>query len=224
MPARVAALPRRSTSSSRTSSSAAATSRSAPARSQFRAGARVPGRAAAPWLAVPGNHDVPLCDLVRRVFSPLGRYRRYITDDRAPARELPGLRVLGLDSTRRKVVGRLKPRPAARRSRRWRGGDPEDLRVLVTHHPLVRRAARGRGGGAARGRGAPAWTCCWPATTTDFHVTAGATPARARRGAEPDPRPAGAEEGPSTSITRRRRAEIERRAVAPATGSRSRPA
>src|ERR1044072_4380687 len=31
-------------------------------------------------LGVPGNHDVPLYDVLRRFLSPLARYRRYIDD------------------------------------------------------------------------------------------------------------------------------------------------
>src|SRR3954471_15101812 len=37
-----------------------------------------------PLLAVPGNHDVPLYDVLRRWLSPLGRYQRHITSDLAP--------------------------------------------------------------------------------------------------------------------------------------------
>lgn len=96
----------------------------------------------APWLAVPGNHDVPLYDLLRRVLFPLGRFRRYITRQRAPLFTAPGLRVLGLDSTRRKVTGRLKP-DRIRQIARLGEGDPSALRVLVTHHPLVRRPLEG---------------------------------------------------------------------------------
>jgi 3',5'-cyclic AMP phosphodiesterase CpdA len=88
----------------------------------------------APWLAVPGNHDVPLWDLFRRVFLPRGRFHRYITDERAPRRQAGDLRVLGLDSTRRKVTGRLRAEQIALIS---------DVDVLVTHHPIVRRPLQG---------------------------------------------------------------------------------
>lgn len=95
-----------------------------------------------PWLAVPGNHDVPLYNLVLRVFGPLWRYRRLITEERAPLHSSPGLRVLGLDTTRRKVGGRLRADRIAQIAR-LHDGDPADLRVLVTHHPLVRRPLEG---------------------------------------------------------------------------------
>src|SRR3712207_1356312 len=32
-------------------------------------------------LAVPGNHDVPLYDVVRRFARPLSRYKRFIDDE-----------------------------------------------------------------------------------------------------------------------------------------------
>ncbi|HEV2079288.1 MAG TPA: metallophosphoesterase, partial [Allosphingosinicella sp.] len=35
-------------------------------------------------LAVPGNHDVPLYDVVRRFLAPLDRYKRYIDNNLCP--------------------------------------------------------------------------------------------------------------------------------------------
>ena len=45
-------------------------------------------------LAVPGNHDVPLYDVLRRFLSPLTRYRRFIDESLCPFIELPGIAVL----------------------------------------------------------------------------------------------------------------------------------
>src|SRR4051794_28745908 len=42
-------------------------------------------------LGVPGNHDVPLYDVLRRFLSPLTRYRRFIDDSLCPFIELPGI-------------------------------------------------------------------------------------------------------------------------------------
>jgi predicted phosphodiesterase len=35
-------------------------------------------RLAAPWVTVPGNHDIPLFDLAQRLATPFARYRRHI--------------------------------------------------------------------------------------------------------------------------------------------------
>ena len=37
-----------------------------------------------PLLVVPGNHDIPLYDVTRRVLSPMGRYRSMVTDELNP--------------------------------------------------------------------------------------------------------------------------------------------
>jgi 3',5'-cyclic AMP phosphodiesterase CpdA len=37
-----------------------------------------------PQLVVPGNHDVPLYDVVSRFLRPLSNYRRYISEDLEP--------------------------------------------------------------------------------------------------------------------------------------------
>jgi len=111
-------------------------------RAQFRDARAFLDALPAPWLAVPGNHDVPLWDLARRVLSPLGRFRGYIEADPAPLALLPGARVLGLDSTRRKVSGRLLDERLAP-IEGLLAGPEDDLRVLVTHHPLVRRPLQG---------------------------------------------------------------------------------
>ncbi|HVU29551.1 MAG TPA: metallophosphoesterase, partial [Sphingomicrobium sp.] len=51
-------------------------------------------------LGVPGNHDVPLYDVLRRFLSPLARYRRYIDENLCPFVELPGLAILGINTAR----------------------------------------------------------------------------------------------------------------------------
>ena len=96
----------------------------------------------APWLAVPGNHDIPLFDLVRRVLFPRHRYRRLITPDLTPLRTLPGVRVLGIDSSRRKTTGLLTPERLEAIAELGAGRE-DDLRVLVTHHPLMDRQVEG---------------------------------------------------------------------------------
>src|SRR5215207_11584574 len=51
-------------------------------------------------LGVPGNHDVPLYDVLRRFLSPLTRYRRFIDDTLCPFIEMKGMAVLGINTAR----------------------------------------------------------------------------------------------------------------------------
>jgi predicted MPP superfamily phosphohydrolase len=42
-------------------------------------------------LAVPGNHDIPLYDIVRRFAAPLRRYESYISNDLSPGSRMSRL-------------------------------------------------------------------------------------------------------------------------------------
>ena len=91
------------------------------------------------WLAVPGNHDVPLYDLTRRMFAPLGRYRRFIADEVCPRWAGAGAVVQGLNSARRMTGknGRVSQEQSDLVAKSFVDVSPELLRVVVTHHPLV---------------------------------------------------------------------------------------
>jgi 3',5'-cyclic AMP phosphodiesterase CpdA len=88
-------------------------------------------------LGVPGNHDVPLYDVLRRFLSPLTRYQRFIDDTLCPFHELDGAVVLGINTARSLTFkdGRISHeqmdfiRSTFARSR-------DVPRILVTHHPL----------------------------------------------------------------------------------------
>jgi 3',5'-cyclic AMP phosphodiesterase CpdA len=89
-------------------------------------------------LAVPGNHDVPLYDVLRRFLSPLTRYRRYVDDTLCPFHQLPGAAVLGLNTARSLTIkdGRIN-REQIDLVRDSFAKVPEDhAKILVTHHPL----------------------------------------------------------------------------------------
>src|SRR3954453_24246687 len=47
---------------------------------QYKAAAEFMKRLPGPQMVVPGNHDIPLYNLVRRFIFPLTRYRRFISD------------------------------------------------------------------------------------------------------------------------------------------------
>ena len=50
----------------------------------------------APVFAVPGNHDVPAINILRRFINPYGLYRRYISRDTEPFLEMDGVVLVGL--------------------------------------------------------------------------------------------------------------------------------
>jgi 3',5'-cyclic AMP phosphodiesterase CpdA len=89
-------------------------------------------------LGVPGNHDVPLYDVVRRFTRPLHRYRRYIDDDLCPWFENGQLAVLGINTARSLTFkdGRISHEQMAIIRERFREIPKERTRILVTHHPL----------------------------------------------------------------------------------------
>lgn len=89
-------------------------------------------------LGVPGNHDVPLYDVLRRFLSPLSRYRRFIDESLCPFVELPGVAVLGINTARSLTLkeGRINRDQVAFIRESFSRTPREAMRILVTHHPL----------------------------------------------------------------------------------------
>lgn len=108
-------------------------------RQQFNKARAFLDRLCVPILTVMGNHDVPLFDVPRRVVSPTGRYRRYVTPELDPVVDVSGLIALGLDSMPawRWKAGHVSSRQADL-VREILGRSPVGAwRVLVTHHPVL---------------------------------------------------------------------------------------
>src|SRR6478609_4710808 len=89
-------------------------------------------------LGVPGNHDVPLYDVLRRFLSPLARYRRFIDETLCPFVELPGVAVLGINTARSLTFkdGRINKDQVEFIRETFSRTPTEATRVIVTHHPL----------------------------------------------------------------------------------------
>jgi 3',5'-cyclic AMP phosphodiesterase CpdA len=89
-------------------------------------------------LGVPGNHDVPLYDVLRRFLSPLARYRRFIDETLCPFVELPGVGVLGINTARSLTFkdGRINKDQVEFIRETFSRVPSQAVRVLVTHHPL----------------------------------------------------------------------------------------
>src|SRR4051812_9517269 len=89
-------------------------------------------------LGVPGNHDVPLYDVLRRFLSPLTRYRRFIDESLCPFIELPGVAVLGINTARSLTFkeGKVSEEQVEFIRETFARTPQEAMRILVTHHPL----------------------------------------------------------------------------------------
>lgn len=108
-------------------------------RAQFRAAAAYCQRLPQPQLTVPGNHDIPLFDVVRRFLAPLTRYRRFISDQLAPLYRDREIAVLGLNTARSLTwkEGRISPAQVEAMEAAL-GALPDGLvKVVVTHHPFI---------------------------------------------------------------------------------------
>ena len=91
-----------------------------------------------PQLVVPGNHDIPLWDVIRRFVSPLGRYRRYISRELMPFYEDDEISVLGINTARSltRKYGRINARQIEEAGKILAAVRPNVVKVVVTHHPF----------------------------------------------------------------------------------------
>ena len=103
---------------------------------EFKAAADFLGTLSAPLLVVPGNHDVPLYNLVRRWLSPLDRFRRYITSDLTPFYEDSEIAVLGVNTARALTFkdGRINRGQIDAAVQRFAHCGKDVTRIVVTHH------------------------------------------------------------------------------------------
>ncbi len=85
---------------------------------------------------VPGNHDIPLFNMIKRLLDPHDGFRQYIGKDLEPFVTLGMAGVLFLNSTQwwRFIDGELCDRKMRRQLQKFE--ERHRLRVVVFHHPL----------------------------------------------------------------------------------------
>jgi 3',5'-cyclic AMP phosphodiesterase CpdA len=97
----------------------------------------------APVFAVPGNHDVPAINILRRFLDPYGLYRRYIAKEVEPFLEVDGVAFAGMKTSRRMRLewnwghGTISREQLEHLERRFAQASPDAIRVVVAHHPLL---------------------------------------------------------------------------------------
>ena len=105
--------------------------------SQFESAARFMERIGRPWLGVPGNHDIPLYNILLRLFDPYRSYRRWISDQLEPSAVIGNVIVLGLNTCDpfAHQRGRVSDGDLRRIGDKI-GSAGDRLPVIVAHHPF----------------------------------------------------------------------------------------
>lgn len=90
-----------------------------------------------PQIVVPGNHDIPLYNVLSRWLVPLDNFRRYISADVAPFYADDEIAILGINSARSWTFknGRINREQVARGCDWLNQADRKVTRIIVTHHP-----------------------------------------------------------------------------------------
>jgi 3',5'-cyclic AMP phosphodiesterase CpdA len=88
-------------------------------------------------LTLPGNHDVPLYNVVARLVKPYAGYRAQFGDDLEPVLALDDALVIGVNTTRpeRHKDGEVSPQQIRRVVEQLRKAPRDLLRIVVTHQP-----------------------------------------------------------------------------------------
>lgn len=108
-------------------------------RGQFASARAYLDRLPFPQLTVPGNHDIPLYDIISRFLWPLYRYKKYITPDLAPRFDHEHFTVMGVNTARSFTWknGRLSVEQIEHIRDSFCAMPFATFKVLVTHHPFV---------------------------------------------------------------------------------------
>jgi 3',5'-cyclic AMP phosphodiesterase CpdA len=113
---------------------------------EFRQASAFLRRLPQPQIVVPGNHDVPLDNLVKRFLEPLTLYRRYIANDLEPFFADNEMAVAGVNTARSLTWkgGRINAGQVLRTFEKLCVLDERMIKIVVTHHPFDLSAAHSR--------------------------------------------------------------------------------
>jgi 3',5'-cyclic AMP phosphodiesterase CpdA len=95
-------------------------------------------RLPSPQIVIPGNHDVPLYDVMRRFAAPLARFRRHVTSDLTPFYRDDEIAIAGVNTARSLTFkgGRINAEQVEAIAAQFAELPPSVLRIVVTHHPF----------------------------------------------------------------------------------------
>ena len=107
-------------------------------RVQFKAAREWLDRLFVPYLVVPGNHDIPLYDVIRRFVAPRDHYMHYISSNLMPTFVDDTIAACGIDTTKSFTIkhGMIK-RDQAEHVAALLAPHTHHWRILVMHHPFA---------------------------------------------------------------------------------------
>ena len=110
-------------------------------RCHFRAASAFLERLPAPWLVVPGNHDIPAYNLIARFVTPFHNYKHYITKDLNPFISDDEIAILGINTARSFILnfahGRINHKQILKIENAFRSIPSSVFKIVVTHHPFL---------------------------------------------------------------------------------------
>ena len=91
-----------------------------------------------PQIVVPGNHDVPLYNVFQRFFTPLTKFKRYITAELEPSHIDAEIAVVGINTARSLTFkgGRISEEQVEAVRARLCTLSQGITKIVVSHHPF----------------------------------------------------------------------------------------
>jgi len=91
-----------------------------------------------PQIVVPGNHDVPLYNVVDRFLRQLAKYEKYITKDLTPTYIDDEIAIVGVNTARSLAIkgGRINSDQIGYIQGQFCNLSEKMLKIVVTHHPF----------------------------------------------------------------------------------------
>ena len=105
---------------------------------EFREARRFLDTLPTPQIVVPGNHDVPLYNVVQRFFAPLAKFRRFISSETQPSHIDDEIAVIGLNTARSLVFkgGRVNEDQVEHIRESLCTIGERTVKIVVSHHPF----------------------------------------------------------------------------------------
>lgn len=109
---------------------------------EFREARAFLDRLPAPYLIVPGNHDLVAFNLFERFTVPWGKWRRYVASELEPIMQAEGAVIKGINTARRFgddfdwSRGGVNAEQLIAVDAALESAEVDQLRLLVTHHPF----------------------------------------------------------------------------------------